>query len=319
MPASGAYYPADADLLATLDDIQRENFALIVDENNVLTGIVTTADTTVYFQDYAQDLMQIEGIESRLKDAIKALYAGDDAGLQVAIEAITDRASNIRKKLPAAIKAYLGKANLPMPATGSDGDAIAEAEKRLGLTVAGKGFGDLSFDEITHVLLCHPNAPRLSLSKNVAELRGLLEKVRNVRNKLAHFKGELTLEERRMIHFAAEWLERNLPMPTIEKPTPPVQITLTPTASAHAPEDEEHEEPHGSYAPLASHLRGQLAENNSVTLTFQEVERILGKELPRSALEYRAWWSNDPTKPQSAAWLDEGWRTTSLSMTEQHA
>src|SRR5262245_61556733 len=36
-------YPADADLLATLDDIQRDNFALIVNEGDVLTGIVTTA------------------------------------------------------------------------------------------------------------------------------------------------------------------------------------------------------------------------------------------------------------------------------------
>jgi len=33
-------YAADADLLATLDDIQRGNFALIVDEDKVLTGIV---------------------------------------------------------------------------------------------------------------------------------------------------------------------------------------------------------------------------------------------------------------------------------------
>jgi hypothetical protein len=52
-------------------------------------------------------------------------------------------------------------------------------------------------------------------------------------------------------------------------------------------------------------------------LSFQDIERILGKKLPRSAHEYRAWWSNDPTKPQSSAWLDEEWRTTSLSMTEQ--
>jgi CBS domain-containing protein len=87
-------YPKDADLLATLDDIQRENFALIVDDNNVLTGIVTTADTTVFFREYAQDLMLIEGIESRMKEAISALYAGNDAGLESAIAAVTDRAAD---------------------------------------------------------------------------------------------------------------------------------------------------------------------------------------------------------------------------------
>lgn len=50
-------YAPDADLLATLDDIQRDNFALIVGEADALTGIVTTADTTVFFREYAQDLM----------------------------------------------------------------------------------------------------------------------------------------------------------------------------------------------------------------------------------------------------------------------
>jgi CBS domain-containing protein len=42
-------YPADADLLATLDDIHRDNFALIVDESRLI-GIVTTADVAVFFR-----------------------------------------------------------------------------------------------------------------------------------------------------------------------------------------------------------------------------------------------------------------------------
>ena len=81
-----------------------KTFALIVDENNVLTGIVTTADTTVFFREYAQDLMQIEGIESRMKEAITALYAGNDSGLQSAVEAVTDRAAHLAKKFPVAIR-----------------------------------------------------------------------------------------------------------------------------------------------------------------------------------------------------------------------
>ena len=55
----------------------RDNFALIVDESR-LVGIVTTADMATFFREYAEDLMQIEGIESRTKDAIRALYAGDE-------------------------------------------------------------------------------------------------------------------------------------------------------------------------------------------------------------------------------------------------
>lgn len=273
-------YRPDADLLTTLDDIQRDNFALIVDESDQLTGIVTTADTAVFFREYAQDLMQIEGIESRVKDAIRALYADDEGGLKSVIEAVTDRAAQIRKRVPGAIRAYLSKANISRPPSGSDTEALAEAEKKLGL----------------------PDS----------ELRGLLERVRDVRNKLAHFRGELTSDERRMIHFAALWLETNLPA----EPQQPLALAAIVTqASAHQEEDDAG--PHGSYAPLAAHLEAQPADTASITLTFQEIEGILKKELPRSAYEYRAWWSNDPVKPQSAAWLDEGWRTRYVSMTER--
>jgi CBS domain-containing protein len=303
-------YAADADLLATLDDIHRENFALIVDESRLI-GIVTTADMAVFFREYAQDLMLIEGIESRVKDAIRALYVGDDDGLDSAIAAVTDRAADIRKKLPGAIKAYLAKANLSPPATETDTDALSEAEKRLGLPESGKKFEDLTFDEFTNVLLRHARAPRLSQSKDVSELRALLQQVRDARNKLAHFRGELTSVERRTIQFAAEWIENNLPAPPAETPLLKPLLVATPVLT----HQEEVEGPHGSYAPLASYLEALPVDTTSVALTFQQIEDILKKELPRSASEYRAWWSNDPTKPQSAAWLDEGWRTTSVSMT----
>lgn len=254
--------------------------------------------------------MQIEGIESRVKEAICALYAGDDAGLDSAIATVTDRAADIRKRFPAAIKTYLAKVNIT---TGTDMGALAEAEKRLGLPEPAKKFQDLTFDEFVNVLLRHARAPKLSQSKDVSELRGLLDQVRNARNKLAHFRGELSSEERRTIQFAAEWLESNLPIPLPE--TPPLPSA---NAGTHIPaHQEEAEGPHGSYAPLAAHLENLPVNTTSSTLTFQQVEGILKKELPRSAYEYRAWWSNDPMKPQSAAWLDEGWRTTSVSMTDR--
>ena len=303
-------YAADADLLTTLDDIHRDNFALIIDESRLI-GIVTTADMAVFFREYAQDLMLIEGIEARVKDAIRALYVGDDDGLDSAIAIVTDRAADIRKKFPGAIKAYLGKANISPPPAGTDMDALAEAERRLGLQEPGKKFEDLTFDEFINVLLRHARAPRLSESKDVSELRVLLQQVRDARNKLAHFRGELTSSERCTLQFAAEWLENNLPAPPDDAPLLHPHLVATPMP-AH---QEEVEGPHGSYAPLARYLEAMPVDTTSVTLTFQQIEGVLKKELPRSAYEYRAWWSNDPMKPQSAAWLDEGWRTTSVSMT----
>jgi hypothetical protein len=256
--------------------------------------------------------MQIEGIESRMKEAITALYAGNDSGLQTAVEAVTDRAADIRKKFPIAIKGYLEITGLKAPAAGND-EALAEAEKRLSLPKPGKEFERLSFDEFTEVLLGHPNAPKLTQPSGVNELRGLLQQVRDARNKLAHFRGELSAEERRTIQFASEWLERNLPVPNIVPPAPPAVIVVPPPGSP-VPQEDEDEAPKGSYAPLAAHLKAQEASVTSLPLTFQQIERILGKGLPSSAFEYRAWWANDPSKPQSAAWLDEGWRTVAINM-----
>lgn len=307
-------YAPDGDLLATLDDIQRDNFALIVDEMDALTGIVTTADTTVYFREYAQDLMQIEGIESRLKEAISALF--DDSSLETTIAKVTDRAADIRRKLRPAILGYIEKCGLTAPAAGTDAEAMAEAERRLALPKPGKAFDQLTMDEIVKVLLDHSNAPKLSTSNGVSELRGLLERVRDVRNKLAHFRGELSGEERRLIVVASEWLEQNLP--TLVSPTPEVPATAlppppTPSGSGNGDEDA----PHGTYAALSAHLKMQPDATSSIQMTFQEIERALGKDLPRSAFDYRAWWTNDPERPQSVAWLDEGWRVAAVRMNER--
>jgi hypothetical protein len=122
-----------------------------------------------FFREDAQDLMLIEGIESRVKDAIRAVYADDDDGLCSAIATVTDRGAEVRKKLPGAIRAYVAKASISPPALGADMVALAEAEKKLGLQERSKDFEDLTFDEFTSVLLRHARAPRLSLSKDVSE------------------------------------------------------------------------------------------------------------------------------------------------------
>lgn len=299
-----------------MDDIHRDNFAVIVDDA-ALKGIVTTADVAVFFREYAEDLMLIEEIESRLKDAIRALYGGNDAGLDSAIAVVTDRAADIRKRVPGAIRAYLGKANIPLPVQEIDTLALAEAEKRLSLPEPVGKFENLAFNEYIEVLLRHERAPKLSQAKDATELRGLLQRVRDARNQLAHFRGELSSEERRTIRFAADWLEQNLPAPIPEAPSLQTSGVVNLGMADSEEASEETDEPLGSYAPLARYLTNTPEKILSVGLTFDQIEIILTKGLPRSAFQYRAWWSNDPTKPQSAAWLDEGWRTSAVNMTER--
>ncbi len=61
------------------------------------------------------------------------------------------------------------------------------------------------------------------------------------------------------------------------------------------------------YEPLQHFLEGCTTEE--VPLTFGEIERILGAELPASKA-YPAWWSNNPSNNvMTRAWLAAGYRT----------
>jgi CBS domain-containing protein len=314
-------YGADDDLLTTLDAIQRSDFALILGEDDKLTGIVTTADTTAYFHKYAGDLMMIEGVEVSIKEAIEILYGGlQEPELTEAIESVTDRASDTRKKLPAAIKAYLSKMGVTLP-VGDEAEALAIAEAKLNLPKAGKPFDRLTFDEYTEILLRHAKAPRVGETDSAATIRKLLHTVRDARNKLAHFRGDVTIRERADIKFAAEWLERHqptpLPLPPPTPTPPPPDFNLVVTNPPYENKGEEDSVPQGKYAALSKHLREMDPSVQSCVMTFAEIERLLNEKFPESAYEYRAWWANDPSKPHAAGWLSQGWKAQSLSMSEK--
>ena len=67
------------------------------------------------------------------------------------------------------------------------------------------------------------------------------------------------------------------------------------------------------YAPLADHLLDSGQE--AVSVTFADIERIIGAKLPRSAFTHRAWWSNNPTNSViTNFWLKAGYKTESVDM-----
>ncbi|MGO9060394.1 MAG: Swt1 family HEPN domain-containing protein [Candidatus Binataceae bacterium] len=65
----------------------------------------------------------------------------------------------------------------------------------------------------------------------------------------------------------------------------------------------------GKYRPLYDYLSRQT---DDITLTFDEIEEILGEQLPPSAANYQAWWANeDPygtMMVQKRAWLLAGFK-----------
>ena len=56
---------------------------------------------------------------------------------------------------------------------------------------------------------------------------------------------------------------------------------------------------------------------DEVKMTFSEIEKIIGRELPATAYKKREWWSNnDRTHTQSAAWSDVGYKTCDIILGE---
>ena len=68
------------------------------------------------------------------------------------------------------------------------------------------------------------------------------------------------------------------------------------------------------YTPLGDFLAHQV--KTELRLGFDEVEKILGAPLPRSAYEHQAWGANNPEgHSHCRSWHDAGWRTEGLSLT----
>jgi len=64
--------------------------------------------------------------------------------------------------------------------------------------------------------------------------------------------------------------------------------------------------PGSKYYPLHQRLSQSLQDE--VTLTFTEIEALLGEPLPSSAHTRRDWWSNRRAAPPAAAWHEAGYR-----------
>ncbi|GGX95814.1 hypothetical protein GCM10007160_24300 [Litchfieldella qijiaojingensis] len=73
----------------------------------------------------------------------------------------------------------------------------------------------------------------------------------------------------------------------------------------------------GKYAPLQEYLLQLPRSMPEATLSFKEIEEILGFSLPKSARTYREWWSNQTdlsNRPQAKAWINAGFRVESIRL-----
>lgn len=61
----------------------------------------------------------------------------------------------------------------------------------------------------------------------------------------------------------------------------------------------------GKYDALAAHLDAVPRDQHAVTLTFRQVDAIVGG-LPATAYRLRQWWAND-SKVEARAWRSVAW------------
>ncbi|MDR6776273.1 hypothetical protein UY456_23110 [Paenibacillus polymyxa] len=64
------------------------------------------------------------------------------------------------------------------------------------------------------------------------------------------------------------------------------------------------------YDPLENYLKGI-----TVTLSYTEIEQILGSELPPTAYERDQWWANNTNNhTQARSWLNAGWKVRTVDL-----
>ena len=339
------YRPED-DLFDVLDRLKETNAVLIVDGEDRLSGIVTSYDSTEYFRRRAEDMMLVEDIESMVKDLILVSF-NDEAGdvdherLAVAIEEATHSTRALLWRYQNALRYYLelqGHKEVVV-----DPQCLQTSFSCLAPKEEPKEFDELTLHEYTELLLQKSrwDSYRTFFELAPEALRTLLSNVREIRNDLAHFRGEIASTQRDRLSFCADWLAQHpaeqllehlvgIPVSwpactseaeqeqavvaeagaTYETPTE-TDVPIVPTDEVLGPGD-------SRYAPLAIWLHSRRSAEDRLELTFQEVEQIIGGDLPASARTHRSWWANDSVgHVQSQQWLDVGWRVAQINMTEE--
>jgi len=305
-------YDLEDDLFDILDRLKDTNAVLVAVNGVDLWGIVTSYDTTEYFRDRTEDLMRVEEIELMVKEFIKAAYIQESGEIDWA------------------------KLNLTIQ------KATSYTNKENVLPKKAKNFDDLNLTEYISILLMNETWKFFEAIFNVPRdfVKELLYGVRDIRNALAHFRGDITVDQRDRLKFAVEWLTRRqeeyqaskqleITKKAFELANQSQSLPQTDTPQLESfksiPSDTgstdfsvtESALGGGRYALLADWLQSQPGRIDKVQLTFNQIEEIIKTDLPPSARNYRVWWANDTVGHiQSQLWLGAGWRTTYINLSE---
>jgi CBS domain-containing protein len=314
------HYESDADLFEVLEGMTDQFAVVITDSEKKVVGIVTDFDTSAYFRRRAEDLMLVEDIERTLRQFIllafpEATSDDDGARLKSATQECLAPAKNL-ETYKRAIKKYVALSGGDVKKT--DMAALASSYEIL---TAGSGtdksFADLSFAECIAMFLRAATWDKYSkaIALDKSALFRMLDEVRNIRNKVAHFKGDLGGTERDTLRMCLRWFQSHESLvidsfPQSEDP-------------AESSSSEVDAKPSGGavrlskYKPLADYLRKKDSHIVASIIPFSRIEGLIGP-LPPFARRHNSWWANDESSHvQSKAWLEAGWEVEWVLMDEE--
>ena len=299
---SAPIHSFDDDLFDILDRLKDSNAVLITEDIGLganLVGIVTSYDATEYFRTRTEDMMRVEDIELIIKEFIRTAYTNDKGEI-------------IETDLNSVISLMTSHRQTDTPLD----------------------FDDLSLGEYVNMLVRKQTwgffEPIFNISRD--SIIELLNGIRETRNELAHFRGDITAEQRDRLRFASDWLSKRQEeyqneqerLEEIKRIDGLIKKAeeKTKTLSAETSESDKFSVAEvvtggGRYAALADWLQSQPGDITKVQLSFSDIEEIIDAKLPASARDHRAWWANDSVGHRhSQQWLEAGWRSSYLNMTE---
>lgn len=282
-------FDIDSSLFDLLDEIQDKNAVVIADPGGVPIGIVTSYDTAEFLRSQTEDLIRVENIEDTIKSLIPIAYtkSGDEID---------------HDKLGSVI------------------ERLNEAKSGRTPNQQHKEFDELTLSDYIQLLTMKSTwgfyEPVLQIKREA--LIELLNKIRKIRNDLAHFRTEIEPPRRAELRYFADWISRrfeeyqNSTTGVLKKEFLPVQ---EPRQEYHVATRKQNSR-RSVYAALADWLAEQTESEK--TLTFEQIEGITKRPLPPSALELRAWWANDRVgHTHSILWLEAGWRVDVVNLSEK--
>jgi len=285
-------FDIEDNLFDVLDEIKKNNAVVIVEPDGTPVGIVTSYDAAEFLRTRSEGLMRVEDIEITLKTLVLSYYSSKEGKIEF------DRL---------------------------DQDIQSMTGYRLDINSAKKPlkFNDLNLNDYINFVVRKQTwdyfEPILKIKREA--LITLLAKVRETRNDMAHFRKEVSSRNLDDLIYCAKWFESRYEKWDEIKRRSEIQAILENYEQSNISKTNEAEKPsrrvrQSVYVALSDWLKEQ--KENEVTLSFEQVEGILKRPLPDSALEIRAWWANDRVGHlHSMLWLDAGWRVESVSLSDR--